>query len=295
MSRRLQDDMVMSFLAKSEWSSAPVDVPAGCTHALRLTRASGPDEIACTVRPDDLGRAEGFIVLQTSSALAHSHLRALYAVADDGAAALVEHCSSVDALCRGVELATTTSPGAAPATARTRLEARAAPGGTAPMAWLELTWSAEGPGASDGARVSAAGVREDCRGRALAGALVDAALRTWVATWTVEEPGAGTRALRCDGSARSAVVDAAPAPSGAPVTLERLLLAEGFAPGELVKRFSAGAGEVVEGAGAAYACAWCLAPSAPLRCSRCRGSVYCSAACQRAHWPLHKRLCNTTA
>jgi len=39
-------------------------------------------------------------------------------------------------------------------------------------------------------------------------------------------------------------------------------------------------------------CAGCGAvPFKPMRCARCRGAAYCSAACQRAAWPEHKLLC----
>jgi hypothetical protein len=34
-----------------------------------------------------------------------------------------------------------------------------------------------------------------------------------------------------------------------------------------------------------------VVPFKPMRCARCRGASYCSAACQRAAWPEHKLLC----
>jgi len=33
------------------------------------------------------------------------------------------------------------------------------------------------------------------------------------------------------------------------------------------------------------------AGAALLRCGACREAAYCTIACQRAHWPAHKRLC----
>lgn len=35
----------------------------------------------------------------------------------------------------------------------------------------------------------------------------------------------------------------------------------------------------------------CGRTSGLLRCSRCRSVFFCSASCQRAHWPVHKPLC----
>jgi hypothetical protein len=31
------------------------------------------------------------------------------------------------------------------------------------------------------------------------------------------------------------------------------------------------------------------------RCARCSGACYCSVACQRAHWPVHKRVCASSS
>ena len=31
--------------------------------------------------------------------------------------------------------------------------------------------------------------------------------------------------------------------------------------------------------------------SASLRCSRCRTALYCSKACQKKHWKVHKNIC----
>lgn len=35
----------------------------------------------------------------------------------------------------------------------------------------------------------------------------------------------------------------------------------------------------------------CRAGESLLRCSRCKASYYCDAACQKAHWPSHKVIC----
>ena len=39
------------------------------------------------------------------------------------------------------------------------------------------------------------------------------------------------------------------------------------------------------------ACAQCAAAGATKRCGECRGEAYCSAQCQRQHWPVHKAAC----
>ena len=39
-------------------------------------------------------------------------------------------------------------------------------------------------------------------------------------------------------------------------------------------------------------CLGCHQPVAKIKlCSRCKTAVYCSAECQRKHWPKHKRDC----
>ena len=38
-------------------------------------------------------------------------------------------------------------------------------------------------------------------------------------------------------------------------------------------------------------CAACGGVGARMKCGRCRGATYCSAACQRQHWPKHKPSC----
>ena len=44
------------------------------------------------------------------------------------------------------------------------------------------------------------------------------------------------------------------------------------------------------------ACAQCGATGQPqLRCGQCRGVIYCSGKCQRAHWSAHKAACRTAA
>ena len=40
-----------------------------------------------------------------------------------------------------------------------------------------------------------------------------------------------------------------------------------------------------------YKCCAVCGASAPNLCARCRITPYCAAACQRAHWPRHKRTC----
>ena len=30
-----------------------------------------------------------------------------------------------------------------------------------------------------------------------------------------------------------------------------------------------------------------------LRCRRCKLSYYCNRVCQKAHWPIHKKICGT--
>jgi len=41
------------------------------------------------------------------------------------------------------------------------------------------------------------------------------------------------------------------------------------------------------------ACGNCGELKAVLRCSRCRLTSYCNRDCQKAHWKLHKKLCNS--
>lgn len=46
---------------------------------------------------------------------------------------------------------------------------------------------------------------------------------------------------------------------------------------------------------ASKACPRCSAPDAMNKCGRCRSVWYCSTACQREHWPLHKKACAAAA
>jgi hypothetical protein len=42
-------------------------------------------------------------------------------------------------------------------------------------------------------------------------------------------------------------------------------------------------------------CAHCNTAATDLKkCSRCKCTFYCNAACQKAHWKLHKAICSTT-
>jgi hypothetical protein len=46
------------------------------------------------------------------------------------------------------------------------------------------------------------------------------------------------------------------------------------------------------------ACAMCVKPLSsglPARCSGCKAAYYCSAACQKKHWPEHKTLCKASS
>lgn len=38
-------------------------------------------------------------------------------------------------------------------------------------------------------------------------------------------------------------------------------------------------------------CGACAVNGAKLRCTRCQGTWYCSKACQKAHWPAHRKCC----
>ncbi|KAH3745747.1 hypothetical protein Pelo_12873 [Pelomyxa schiedti] len=41
-------------------------------------------------------------------------------------------------------------------------------------------------------------------------------------------------------------------------------------------------------------CAWCAHADTKLKlCGKCRRRKYCSVECQKAHWPFHKRQCNS--
>eukprot|EP00929_Paragymnodinium_shiwhaense_P078031 TRINITY_DN40355_c0_g1_i1.p1 TRINITY_DN40355_c0_g1~~TRINITY_DN40355_c0_g1_i1.p1 ORF type:complete len:454 (-),score=65.65 TRINITY_DN40355_c0_g1_i1:171-1532(-) len=42
-------------------------------------------------------------------------------------------------------------------------------------------------------------------------------------------------------------------------------------------------------------CSECGSLGAPLRCGRCKSALYCSADCQRKHWPKHKGPCKQGA
>ena len=47
----------------------------------------------------------------------------------------------------------------------------------------------------------------------------------------------------------------------------------------------------------ALACETCAAvpETKPMACARCHTTRYCSRACQKAHWPIHKKYCKTLA
>jgi len=48
----------------------------------------------------------------------------------------------------------------------------------------------------------------------------------------------------------------------------------------------------VAGGKARAGCTQCLKPvDKEMRCGRCKLVIYCSAACQKAHWPDHKGYC----
>ena len=38
-------------------------------------------------------------------------------------------------------------------------------------------------------------------------------------------------------------------------------------------------------------CALCGAGGSLKQCTRCKAASYCGAACQREHWPVHRRTC----
>ena len=40
-------------------------------------------------------------------------------------------------------------------------------------------------------------------------------------------------------------------------------------------------------------CRAVLDPKKVLRCTKCKACFYCSAACQKRNWKVHKRVCTT--
>ena len=40
-------------------------------------------------------------------------------------------------------------------------------------------------------------------------------------------------------------------------------------------------------------CGTVLDPAKILRCTKCKACFYCSAACQKRNWKIHKRVCST--